>query len=425
MIGFHYGMGGGAVGLLRSGLLTGGVLGLRIVTQALTLVLLTRLLGPLVFGSFAAAASLAVVMGILPNFGAGFVMMARASRGSAAVDDVWRYAWPMTVMLGVVLLGIYLPLAQLLGGEYALPWLLLLGLAVTELVLMPMCSMLSFVLQAHDRVPVSQLVQLIPLGLRTLAVIPCFAFEGAERLQMYVLLQSVATVGGVVAGVSITSSMVALSWRPRLASWSEIKEGGSYSVMHIVAANPSELDKMVAVRLVGAFDAGIYVAGTRVMGAVVTPVLAMLLAAQPRLFRYADMELLHLRRLIGKLVLYAMGWGLACCVLLTVSGNWLVKLFGNSFSGIESMMGWLAIVAIPLSLRLTAGAVLVAIGRPLARVGFELCGIGMLVVGMILFAPTWGVKGMTAALFVSESSMVLTGWWMIRNWWLHYCSATS
>jgi len=402
--------------LARSSLMTGGVLGLRVVTQAAVLVLLTRLLGPGLFGAFAAAASLAVVLGIIPSLGAGFIMLARAPQSPDAVVDVWRYAWPMTMGLGLLLLLVYVPAASMMGGALALPWPILLAIAASELLLMPGVALLSYVLQAHDRVPLSQLVQWLPLGLRIIAALLCFSAIDAERLQWYVVLQLLMALAGLVAGLRITRRHVVLRWRPRIASWEELKQGAVYASMHLVAANPSELDKIIAVRLVGGHDSGIYAATTRVMGALVTPVTAMLLAAQPRLFRHAHEPSAGGQRLIGVIAGLALGWGLLCWLLLVLSSPFLPWLFDDSFAAMTSLMPWIAIVAAPLSLRLAAGSVLMALGRPLERLGFELCGIAALVSGMFILAPAMGVKGIIIGLFASECCMALIGWWRVRHW---------
>jgi O-antigen/teichoic acid export membrane protein len=78
-------------------------------------------------------------------------------------------------------------------------------------------------------------------------------------------------------------------------------------------------------------------------------------------------------------------------------------------------MPWLATVAPLLSLRLAAGAVLVALGKPLERVAFELCGILLLVGGMLALTPHYGIRGLAVALVIAETSMALIGWWLVRR----------
>src|SRR5690606_25434202 len=137
--------------LAQSSLQTGLVLGLRVGTQAIVLVLLARLLGPGLYGNFAAAASLAVVLGLIPNLGAGFVMLARGARDESGIAAVWRYAWPMTGLLGLLLLALYVAAASFITDP-PLPVHVLLLLGAAELLFTPFTLLLSFALQARDKV---------------------------------------------------------------------------------------------------------------------------------------------------------------------------------------------------------------------------------------------------------------------------------
>ena len=61
--------------IARSTIRTSFVLGLRLVVQAGTLLLVARMLGPEQYGAFAAIAALAVLMGTFATFGTHFVLL--------------------------------------------------------------------------------------------------------------------------------------------------------------------------------------------------------------------------------------------------------------------------------------------------------------------------------------------------------------
>ena len=398
--------------LARSSLQTSVVLGLRVVTQAATLLLVVRLFDPQVYGNLVAAGTLAVVLGILPSLGSGYVLMARTPGNAGATAEVWRYAWPMTTLFGLLLLAGYLPAAHLLGGHDALPWHVLFWLGATELLLMPFTMLLSHALQARERVPLSQLVQWVPLGLRVLAVLPCFLVPAGERLGLYALLQFAASLLGLLAAFWIATRHVTLAWRPRRPAPQELREGASYAAMHLVAANTSEIDKIMAVRVVGAHDAGLYNAMARVMVAMVMPVLAMLASAQPRLFQHAHAPGPQGRHLIRVLASIAAAWGVASCALLMLCSPLLPLLLGPAYAETARLMPWVALTAPFLALRFAAGTVLVALGRPLERVIYELVGIGLLVLGILVLSPIWNLRGVIVATIISEAAMAMIGWWL-------------
>lgn len=398
--------------LARNSALTAGVLALRLVTQAATLVLLTRLLQPAIYGHYASVAALAVVMGLLPSLGSGYVLLSKASGDLAATANLWRYAWPLTAGMGALLWPIYIGLALWLS-EGQLGWQVLLLIGATELLATPFTTLLSFALQASERVPLSQLLQWLPLGLRVFAALPCFVLPLTQRLPTYAGLQLIASLIGLSIGWWVVRRCVPLDWRPRRATSGELKDGSTYAAMLLVAANPTELDKIVAVRQVGAAEAGLYTAGSRVMGALVMPVLAMLLSAQPRLFRHARTADGDMARLVRMLFAAALAWGLISGVLLAIASPLLTWLFGSSYEQTARLMPWMAITAPFLSVRLAAGSVLVASGHPLERIVFEFFGIACLIVGMLVLTKSFGVWGLIAAVISAEVAMALLGTGMV------------
>lgn len=403
----------GALG--RSSLKTAVMLGLRVMTQAGTLVLLTRLLGPSQYGNYTAVAALAVVLGTLPSLGSGYVLLARGSKDAQATADIWRYTWPLTLVLGLALLGLYLAFAPALVPPNSLSMTMLFWIGASELILAPYSLLFSFALQSQERVPLSQLVQWIPLALRLLAAAMCFSFEESARLSTFVALQFIAALIGVATSWLIARRHVRFHWRPRLASAQELRTGSTYALMFLVTSNPSELDKMAAARLVGPFEAGIYASSSRAMSAMVMPVVAMLLAAQPRLFRHAHDPNTQNRALIRTIALLAGGWGLFSSVLLMLCAPLLPRFFGHEYEAAAALAYWLALIPAPLSLRVAAGSVLVALGRPLERVGFELGGLVFLLLGMLAMGRHFGPQGLIAAVTISEILMCSFGWWLVMK----------
>jgi O-antigen/teichoic acid export membrane protein len=405
--------------LARSSLQTSALLAARVATQGLVLILLARLLEPATYGSFAAASSLAVVFGILPNLGSGFVMLARGAQDDNGIGEVWRYAWPLNLCLGLLLLLAYLCVANV-AVHPSLPLSVLLTVGSSELLLMPFAMLLSFALQARGRVPLSQFVQWLPLGLRVLAIIPCFNLPPSQRLVTFAFMQWLASFIGAAIGLRITTLHTSLKWRPRKATWHELKTGTSYAVMQLIAANPTEIDKIIALRTVGAYEAGIYTATARAMSAAVMPVTAMLLSALPQLFRHAQTPSEEGHRLIKLILGASFAWGCCSGLLLSLTSPILPILFGPSFVAMTKLMPWLAAAAPMLALRLSAGSILMALGRPLERVSFELCGIVVLVAGILVLAPTYGTRGIAVALFAAETSMTTLGWWLVRRRMAHH-----
>jgi len=389
-------------------------LSVRIATQATVLIVLTRTLGPQAFGNFTAVASLALIIGMLPTFGSGFMMLRQRAHDDGGAKVVWRYAWPMTLSMGAFLLVIYVLIARLLTSP-PLPGALLLMIGASELLLTPMTYLASYALQAHERVPLSQFVQWLPLGFRIIAAISCLSLDASSRLETYVTLQLLTSFLATFLALSITHRYVKLDWRPRLITRQEFLHGATYAAMNLVAANPSEIDKIIAVRLIGAHDTGIYATTNRVMSSCITPVIGMLLSAQPRLFQHAYKPNSEGHRLMWLIALSSLGWGFISGIALVLCSPVLPWLFGKAFAATAELMPWLALSAPGLSLRMAAGVILVALGKPAERLVFEVLGILILVSSMILLGPHYHAHGLAIALSIAESSMAIIGWYMVSK----------
>ncbi|QAU25142.1 lipopolysaccharide biosynthesis protein [Dyella sp. M7H15-1] len=391
------------------------MLGLRIVTQAATLILLSRLLAPATYGDYASAASLAVVLGTLPSMGSGYILLARAAVDKTTVAHTWRYAWPLTLVLGLFLLVIYAGFGRYITGNTGFSVEILVFLGMAELIFNPLTMLFSFIMQGCEKVATSQFLQWLPLLLRAIAVLACFNLPQSDRLTGFAGLQLIASFLGCGAGLIVVRRLVSLTWRPRFMTRQELRLGASYAAMLLVAYNPSELDKIVAVRSLGAHGAGIYTAASRILGAFATPIAALLLAAQPRLLRHSKDTHLQNRRLIGIIGLIALAWGIAGTFLFASFHPLIPWLLGNAYAETGKLVPWLAITMPFLTLRMAAGGILVALGKPLERLLFELSGAMFLITGIVCLTPILHTIGLIIAVIGSELSMMIIGWWRIQK----------
>ena len=393
--------------LLTNSAKTTVVLALRILSQGIVLLVLARALGAKDYGGLAAVSSLAIVVGVLPNFGAGFVLLQR-SHDRSAWQDILNYSIPITLTIGTALVVMYTVAAPWVTATSMSRWVVAC-VGISELLIAPLAMLAAYTLQADDRVARGQFVQWLPAGMKVLAACLTWLSPVSDRLLVYSLTQLIATSIGLYIGWRITLRSHPIQLRPRLPSLSELRNGGAYVPMHLVAANPSEIDKIVGVQALGA-DAGIYAAATRLMAAAVTPVTAVLLTLQPRLFRAGSGPQDDRRNLIQLTATSALLCGaVAAAFLITVSAV-IATLLGPSFAPIRSTLFWIAPVAPVLALRQAAGTLLMADGHPMTRLAFELTGTLALVLGLVTLGRLYGLSGASAGLFIAEAVMAGIGW---------------
>ena len=393
--------------IARGTIRTSFVLGLRLIVQAGTLLLVARLLGPDQFGGFAGVAALAVMLGTLATFGTHLVLLGEVSKEPARRTQVLPYAVPTTLLCGAALLAIYLVACLSVLHASGVSIAVLLTIGITETLLQPLFALPAAEQLALGRIARSQLLQTLPLALRLAAAAGVFALQLQDPLAVYgygYLIASVIALG--VATVTMPAPWPGVrTWR--LPHRAELREAFSYAVINITAASPAELDKTLAAWLLPLPAAGLYSAAARVIGASSLPVSAMTASALPRLFRESARDSSpHLNRLMFGTA-FAYGAILAAALwLIAPIFDWI---FGNKYQGIDSMIRWLCIAIPGLCVRRVAGSILMASGHAWSRVGFEATGLAALVLASIGAVAAFGEIGMPIALATSEWLMALLG----------------
>jgi O-antigen/teichoic acid export membrane protein len=381
------------------------VFSLRLVVQVSMLFLLARYLGPAQFGAFAGVAALAVGLGTLSSFGLGFVVLSETARTADAARQVVPQAAGATLLSAVILAPVYLLLSDLmLGNPVALPVLLLLG--ASEFVLMPWLLLLVYRLQGLGRVASGQLLILPPLGLRLAGLAALAVWVPESRLIDYAVIYATATLAGLLLAMWRVRSELPL--RPRWPGRSLLRQGMGYAVMNFTAVNPTELDKSLALRLLGGHDAGLYALASRSLAFVTLPVGAMVLSVQPRVLARANEPNQGVGRLVALTLGVSFGFGcLAGAALYLAAPTLIAWAMGDGFDGIAKATSQVALIAPFLTARIAGGGILQALRAPWQRTVIELTGLLALLSFALALAPGLGLAGVVYAVLVSEALMAL------------------
>ncbi|MDE2150033.1 MAG: lipopolysaccharide biosynthesis protein [Gammaproteobacteria bacterium] len=395
--------------IARATVRTSAVLGLRLAVQAGTLLLVARLLGPQQFGAFAGVAALAVMLGTLSTFGTHLVLLAEVSRDPARSASVLPFALSTTGFCGGALLALYLLIAPALSHEAGISTDVLIALGTTELLLQPLLSLPAMEHQGRGRIATSQAILSLPLILRLLAAWTIWLLRPADPLRAYAWCYLAASALVLIAATVDRRSTWPVPGDWRLPHLAELRRAAGYAALNLTASGPAELDKTLALRLLPLAAAGVYAAGARVIGALTLPVTAMMLSALPRLFREGQSDRVRSARLLRWIFAAALVYSVALAALLWFIAPAFVWLFGPKYHGIEHMIHWLCLAVPGMALRITAGSTLMALGKPWARVGFEIAGLVVLLMVALPLTAHFGEIGMPLALACSEWTMAIVG----------------
>lgn len=400
--------------IARATIRTSFVLGLRLVVQAGTLLLVARMLGPEQFGAFAGVAALAVLLGTLASLGSNLVLLGAMSKDLAQRDEILLWAIPTTLVCGAVMLAVFIAISQTALSAANLSWQALLAIGSAEVWLQPLFTLVATEHHAQGRIARSQLLHVIPLALRMFLAMAILLLAPENSLTIYALGYCLASL----LPLTITLLSPLTSW-PRIQLWrfpqlKELKDAAGFAALNITNLGPSELDKTLAARLLPMADAGLYSAAARAIGAVVLPVVAMLLSALPRLFSEGSTANQQSSKLIYWIFTVTILYSLFVAGLLWILAPMFDWVFGEAYKGISDTVRLLCFAVPGLALRLAAGNVLMALGKPWVRVGFELIGIALLLISSFILTGQLGSLGMPLAWAGSELVMAVFGWIYIK-----------
>lgn len=401
--------------ITRETIRTTSVLTLRVGVQAGTLLVIARMLGPAQFGLFAGVTSLAILLGMLGTFGTHLLLLGERAKDSSAGGRIAKWALPTTLISTALLFFIYLVAIKAMLPDHQLPLSVLATIGLSELVLQPLTVLLTVEHHAQGRTARSQLFQILPTVLRFIAALGIVTLHPSDPLVVFGFCYLAASVLTLMLVIALMPSPLPSPAQWHLPTRENLRASASYAVLNITAAGPSELDKTLAARWLPAADAGMYSAAARVLAAGILPVLAMMLAAMPRLFREGQNRSREALRLLRNL--YGVGLVYGVCL---ASALWLVApvfdwLFGPKYAGVSSAIRLLCLAVPGMTLRKVNGTVLMTLGKPWMRVLFELLGIVVLLLAAMILSTKSGISGMSIAVILSEWTMALIGGYLIHS----------
>ncbi len=282
-----------------------------------------------------------------------------------------------------------------------------LEIGTTEFALQPLLSFMSAQLQATGRVATSQLLVSTPLGIRLLVAGGLTLAGPAHPLLLFAWGYGLATLASLLIGRRILPGRWPRpsQWRlPTRAQWTHAL---GYAALNLSATAPGELDKTIALRLLGAGAGGIYAVGARIYGALNLPIGAMMIASIPRLVRETSDE--RRRAASRRLLLVAVAYGIPLGAILWLAAPLFTWVFGARFQGLDETIHWLALAVPAAALRITTGGIFMAERHPWRRVSIEVVGILVLAGSAVALASRSHPAAMPLATAVSEWSMAVLG----------------
>jgi O-antigen/teichoic acid export membrane protein len=402
--------------LARTTLGTSAILFVRLLVQAGFLLMVTRLLGTELFGVFSGVAALAILLGTLATAGTHLVLFSEVSIDIDRRDTVLRYALAVSLVSSILFLSLYMALALPLLWPTGLPADIAWAIGFGEIVFQPFTMLVAVEIYALNKVARSQLLLTLPLFFKLCAVLLVYFFASEAKLHIFAWSYLIS----IILAFLIVKYHLPEKWPSwhtwRLPSLTEFKHTLGYATLNFTAYAPLEADKTLALRLLPLHTVGLYATATRIIGALVLPINAMILSALPRLYRQHAEASPDQRKLHRWIFLATLVYGITIAIALTVAAPLLTLLFDTSYAELTNMLHLLAFVVPAISLQTAATNVLMSKNKPWARAALEISGLTVLLIAAV---STYGLSNearMPFALGCAEWWLAVAGWVVIyRN----------
>lgn len=394
--------------------------GIRVVAQALWLVLIARALGPQGYGAFAGIAGLGNAVGGLAGLGLGLVMYRDVAQDPICFSERWSQTVVATTASGSLLAaGFVICSGSVLGYTDKV---VIVGVAVSEIVCFPFVTAAAFAFAAHERMSLSAALPAMLASSRVIAVLAFLLLPNAKTLANYVWFHASATA--VFVGISLL--MVRILLRPAVApivfSWRQLCDGLAFSAVWMTGNALTSLDKALVLRLAGSEVAGLYASAYRFAMVLALPVDALVMAAMPRLFRQGG-GVPSNPRLIRRLLLVTIAYGLLSGVSLWLIADLLPLLLGDRFVAATGAVKWMGIFLPFYGLCVLGGNLLMARGYRMLRLMVEGAGLASLVLFGIWLLPRFGLNGAVTMMIASEVLLCIATWALLL--WMRIASGQA
>ena len=334
--------------------------GLSFVLQAVSFIVLARLLKTVEYGVLAGAVALVTILSQYGSLGAGQLFMRYVSPDHSRFRQYWGNA-----LLSVAAMGGLLVLALRLAG----PWLIhreslstLLLIGIGECVFVQITTCASMVFQTFEKMRTSALLNLLTSLLRcVLAVGMLFGMHRATAAQWAIGSLLVSAVVAVVAIWVVTRSYGLPIFVPRLLT-KNAGEGFVFSISGSTTSVYNDIDKVVLSHYGMNAANGIYSMAYRVVNIASMPIMSLVGAAFPRFFQLGVNGAAATVRPAATLLKRTMFIGALAAVVMFAAAPILPRLAGPSYTESIRALRWLCLIPLLRCFHLSAGDALSGAG---------------------------------------------------------------
>ena len=374
--------------------------------QGLQFLLLARVLGSHEFGIVASV--VAITSALLPfsGLGLGNVAIMRIARGQARAELSLGNGLAVTGITAFMGAGLALLIGKVFLVEPGI-WLILLLFAVSEILLTKCVDLAAHVFFGLEKHGISAFFYNFQMLVRLACAATLFMRSTPPTALDWAQLHLAS--GVLSAGVVLFAS-VRLLGRPRTryaSAKSDIKQGVFFSLVFSARSAQMDVDKIVLARMASAATAGAYTAAFRLVYMACTPIMAILLALQARVFRTGhDGGLGGTLGALRSLMTMAGAYCLLLAAAIYLAAPAVPWLLGHSYQPSSEILRWLCFLPF-LVVAQSVGSEALSGADAQRRLSFlHALTAGMSLLLNLILVPHYGWRGAVMAAYGSQGFLV-------------------
>jgi len=385
-----------------------GAHGVRLLAQLVYFVLLARRLGAEGYGAFAAALGAVSLAVPFAAMGAGSFLIRGVTRRLETPAYWWGRA-VLTVLRGGASLALVVVGIGWLALHGRIPFWLLVGVTVSDVMLLPLIEVSGQAYQALDRLDRTALTWVVWSALKVAAAVTLAIVPGGS-LNLWAILYPLSTGGAALAAVVAVTRRIGWPSRPAGFGRAELREGLMFSLSGSARSIYDDVDKAMLARLDALGVTGIYGAAYRIIDVAFLPVRSLVFAAYPRFFARGAAGVHSTAGLARSLVPAAAAYGVGAGIALFTFAPLVPLVLGHSYAGVAAVIRWLAVLPLLRALHYFAADALTGAGHQELRTAAQV-GVAVLNIALnLVLIPAYSWLGAAWASIACDGALALSLW---------------
>ncbi|MCL1477302.1 oligosaccharide flippase family protein [Marinobacter sp. M3C] len=375
--------------------------GAKVALLAVYLVLSARSLGAEGYGYVVVAVSIASLFVQFVGLGSGIANVREAARDPATFSAAWGLALVRYVVSGMLLGSLYLSISFIFTDDVLTSeaWFLV---AVSEILLLPLCMVTAYAFMAYGMVRLSLLTQIVAPALKAIALTVFFFHGEGLDVEAYAALMVLSTfIAASMVMVLAFRLLPPIIWPNPAEVW-KIRSDILYSVNSLTNQGVAEGSKPLTMTMAGVGETGAYGAAMRIVAAASMPITSVIQSQAFRLFGYGkSIQTAHFV-FFSRYAVVFLAYSFFCLLLLWLLSGYFGEILGPGFESIDSLILILAFWLPAFAIRQLIGAALTTTDKIKVRIYLDLASILFFLCLGLYLIPEYGPIGTAVSVVSAE-----------------------